>query len=43
MNKIIVPLSKPRNPLVAMTKFRKAGSHSPKRRQAARDNRRLQD
>jgi hypothetical protein len=43
MNKIIVPISKPRNPLVALTRTRKAGSHASNRRQGRRDERRLQD
>ena len=37
MNKILVPTLKPRNPLVAATKFRKAGSHKlGNQRQAAK-------
>lgn len=43
MNKIIVPVAKPRNPLVALTRSRKAGSHAQNRRQGRRDERRLQD
>lgn len=31
MEKIIVPIAKPRNPLVAAARFRKAGSHKTKR------------
>ena len=37
MNKIIVPIVKPRNPLVAAVKFRKGGKHKTgDRRQAAK-------
>lgn len=43
MNKIIVPIAKPRNPLVALARTRKAGFHSSNRRQGRRDERRLQD
>lgn len=35
MNKIVVPQLKPRNPLVALTKFRKAGSHKTGNRRQA--------
>ena len=31
MQKITIPIAKPRNPLVAATKFRRAGSHKTKR------------
>lgn len=31
MNKIVVPVTKPRNPLVAAAKFRRAGAHPTKR------------
>ena len=31
MEKIIIPVAKPRNPLVAAAKFRRAGSHQTKR------------
>ena len=44
MNKITVPVAKPRNPLVAAAKFRRAGQHATKRdrleRAIARSNRR---
>jgi hypothetical protein len=43
MNKITIPVAKPRNPLVALTRSRKAGSHAQNRRQGRRDERRLQD
>ncbi len=40
--KIIVQTLKPRNPLIAAVKFRKAGSHSTKQRVARRDQRKLE-
>jgi hypothetical protein len=43
MNKIIIPVAKPRNPLVALTRTRKAGAHGQNRRQGRRDERRLAD
>ena len=43
MNKIIVPIQKPRNPLVALTRVRKSGAHQQNRRTNRRDQRRLED
>jgi hypothetical protein len=45
MNKIIIPVAKPRNRFVVLAKLRHGGRHhGPNQRQAAkRDDRRLQD
>jgi len=40
--KFTVQNLKPRNPLVAAVKFRKAGSHAAKKRVARNDDRKLQ-
>lgn len=41
MNKIIVPIAKPRNPLVALTRCRKAGAHRQNKRMGRRDMQKL--
>lgn len=43
MNKIIVSLPKPRNPLVALTRCRKAGAHRQNKRMGRRDLQKLAD
>lgn len=40
--KLTIPNLKPRNPLVAATKFRKGGAHVPKQRVAKKDQRKLE-
>ena len=42
MDKITIPTLKPRNPLVAAIRFRKAGAHTLKQRKVKRDERRLE-
>ena len=39
MSKLIVPASKPRNPLVAAARFRQAGQHGGRHGTARRDGR----
>ena len=39
MPKLIVPISKPRNPLVAAAHFRQAGQHGPDERAERREGR----
>ena len=39
MSKLIVPASKPRNPLVAAARFRQAGAHGTTRRTERREGR----
>lgn len=43
MNKIIVPVAKPRNPLVALVRTRKSGAHKKNRRTERRDACKLVD
>ena len=40
MDKLVIPVSKPRNPFVAAAKFRRAGAHRTKRELLARIERR---
>ena len=43
MPKLIVPTSKPRNPLVAAAHFRQAGQHGPDERAERREGRQALD